>query len=240
MSSHAAAVAATNAANAAASAAGRRCTCQGDAELGGVGIGFGCRLSKGFHAGPSVPLAADTPQPERQRVCSSLLSLAESTGKLLHDHLPGCYDAHMAGFETGQECRLPGPHSSAYAGCEINLDHTTHPHIDHNDIAGGAAGMLVLSRPGDQSHFLLPEYAKALRLPNGSALFQAAREEMHCNSPQPFPCRLDPARVSIVFYLHSGLAKSHHGRACPTPFSCDCLTRASAINDDRDTELDHA
>ena len=158
----------------------------------------------------------------------TVLGLAERTGELLYEHLPRCYTAHMEGAVVAQECRFPGNFSRAYAGCEINLDHTTHPHIDHNDLPGGAAGMVVLSRPGrDTSNFLLPEYAKAIKLLNGSVLFQAAREEMHCNSAQRFPCRADPSRVSIVFYLHSGLTKPHHSRNCPTPFSCNCSERGT-------------
>lgn len=71
---------------------------------------------------------------------------------------------------------------------------------------------LIYEVDSDNEDVLINGTGIALALSHGSLLIECAKREIHASSSINSPNRLNPSRVSLVFYQHKNLKKPSHGK----------------------------
>jgi hypothetical protein len=207
-----------------------KCSCQGTDKVSeGFSLTFGCtrtsfsggkcRFSKKLQKKPAgrFPLKGLTTE-ELKKFEEHVVKAANEITAVLQQYAPKAF-ANLTENEPNS-CRLG---NSAYTSMSIVSDFTAHQHLDSKDVRNGATTILTLLKNkyeenGAQYH-CLPAYrfkgagqARAsFKLEDRSALIEVASMEVHCSTPISNPNGLNPTRLGLVFFSHSGLHLNSHG-----------------------------
>jgi hypothetical protein len=207
-----------------------KCDCQGkDKVTEGFSLTCGCtrttfsggkcRFSKKLQQNPAgrFPLKGLTAE-ELKKFEEHVVNAAKEITAVLQQYAPKAF-ANLTENKPNS-CRLG---NSAYTSMSIVSDFTAHQHLDSKDVRNGATTILTLLKNkhdenGTQYH-CLPAYKfkgagqarVSFKLEDRSALIEVASMEFHCSTPISNPNGLNPARLGLVFFSHSGLHLKSHG-----------------------------
>jgi hypothetical protein len=147
------------------------------------------------------------------------IDTAKTMSSVLSQYAPLAF-ANMTKTEPNK-CRLG---DSAFCSMTIVADFTAHIHRDKNDVRNGATALLTLLKDEDKTNIqtqfhCLPSYrfkgsrkkGVSFKLNDCSVLLEVASMEPHSSSPIENPNGLDPVRMGLVFFSHSGLTLPDHG-----------------------------
>jgi len=211
-----------------------KCDCQGKDKVSeGFSVTFGCtrtsfsggkcRFNKKLQKKPleRFQLQGGT-RKKLETFEKHCINTADKMSHILKQYAPDAF-ANMTIYEPNS-CRLG---KSAFTSMSIVSSFTAHQHIDKNDVRDGATSMLTLLKKegegvGTQFH-CLPGYqfkgsmckGVSFKLEDCSTLIEVAAMEVHCSTPILNANGLDPDRMGLVFFTHSGLNIKDHGFSLP-------------------------
>ncbi len=214
------------------------CNCQGNKYTGGAFYAFGCFLGKcGLCRFFKYPNLENDPPPKFRlnltgdpndlNTASYLQGMTEALvdtklTPLLKKYSPKAHANMTHLSKLCPKCRIGILEEKPFSGVGVCCAYCAHSHYDDKNCKNGATCIVSLNKEGstDEQLHILTSYRRkgdtckggiGVSIPHGAIAVEVARHLEHSTSALKNASRIDPARISLVFYQHRGLNLPEHG-----------------------------